>query len=252
MKPTTLTLLCLTLLCLPARAQTLAVEGVTALAADRQGCCYVVAGSSVAKYSATLALQARYTCPLGSIASIDASDPFKVALFCKDFLRIVLLDSKLAQLGNPLFLPDLNALRPTAACRSAENGLWVADAYRRRLLYLDFTLNTSREAALLGDEAAEVCCMVEREAKVFAGFAGGNLAIFDKFGALLHLLPVPVPCWFDVQGDLLYYLANGNLYTQNLHALSEAPALVATGVERCAVGHGALYTYAKGLLTVKK
>lgn len=237
-----------------ALGQTLKVDGVTALSADKRGYCYVATGSSVAMYGAQLEPLARYTCSFGKIASIDASDPFKILLFCKDFLRVLLLDSKLAALGSPIFLPDVNVLRPAAVCRSSSgNGLWVADAYRRQLLYLDFALNAAREAALLdayvADGEQHVSGMVEREGNVFLNLSGKSIAAFDKFGALLHLFSVPCISWFDVQGSELYYLSGGNLYAQNMLAWSDLPRLIATGVERCAVAGSAIYTYSGGVLT---
>jgi hypothetical protein len=244
------------LLLQPALGQVVAVSGVTALSADGQGCCYVVAGSSVAKYSARLELLARYTCTFGKIESIDASDPFKISLFCKDFLRVQLLDNKLSALGNPVFLPDAGALRPAAVCRSSSNGIWIADAYRRQLLHLDFTLNALREVASLDacTNSAEqlVSSMAERDGNVFLCLRGGSIAVFDKFGALLHLFSVPNSVtWFDVQGGKLYYLADGNLYAQNLLAWSEPPNLVAAGVEHCAVAGSSIYVYANGTLAKK-
>jgi hypothetical protein len=236
-----------------ALGQSVRVSGVTALSADRQGCCYVAAGSSVAKYGAQLELLARYTCSFGKVESIDASDPFKISLFCKDFLRLQLLDNKLSALGNPVFLPDAGVLRPVAVCRSSGNGVWIADAYRRQLLYLDFTLNTLREAASLdaytNNGEQPVNSMVEREGNVFVSLGEKSIAVFDKFGALLHLFSVPGVTWFDVQGNRLYYLTGGNLYAQNLLAWSEPPSLVAAGVERCAVAGSIIYVYANGELT---
>jgi hypothetical protein len=238
-----------------ALGQTLKVSGVTALSADRQGSCYVATGSSVAMYSAQLELLARYTCSFGKIESIDASDPFKIFLFCKDFLRVLLLDNKLSALGNPVFLPDAGALRPAAVCRSSGNGIWIADDYRKQLLYLDFTLNATREVASLdaymAADAQPVSGMAEREGNVFLNLSGKSIAVFDKFGALLHLFSVPNISWFDVQGSKLYYLSGRSLYAQNMLAWSDAPTLVAAGVERCAVAGSAIYIYSDGKLTKK-
>jgi hypothetical protein len=238
-----------------ALGQAVGVSGVTALSADRQGCCYAAAGSSVAKYGAQLELLARYTCSFGKVESIDASDPFKISLFCKDFVRLQLLDNKLSALGNPVFLPDAGVLRPAAVCRSSGNGMWIADAYRRQLLHLDFTLNALREVASLDayadNGALTVSCMAERNGNVFVGLGEKSIAVFDKFGALLHLFSVPNVAWFDVQGNTLYYLAGGKLHAQNLLAWSEPPGLVADSVERCAVAGSAIYLYANGILTKK-
>jgi hypothetical protein len=238
-----------------ALGQTVKVGGVAALSADRQGRCYVATGSGVAMYGAQLEPLARYACSFGKVESVDASDPFKILLFCKDFLRVQLLDNKLSALGNPIFLPDAGALRPAAVCRSSGNGVWIADAYRRQLLYLDFTLNAAREVASLDAYIAggeqPVSSMVERDGNVFLNLSGKSIAAFDKFGALLHLFSVPGVRWFDVQGNTLYYLSSGNLYAQNMLAWSESPRLVAVGVERCAIADSVAYIYANGELTKK-
>jgi hypothetical protein len=91
--------------------------------------------------------------------------------------------------------------------------------------------------------------MVEREGNVFLNLSGKSIAVFDKFGALLHLFSVPGISWFDVQGSTLYYLADGNLYAQNTLAWSSPPSLIAANVERCAIAGSAIYTYSNGELT---
>jgi len=228
-------------------SQQLKVSGATALAADRQGNVYVATGNSVAKYNDRLELQARHAASFGKIESVDASDPFKVVVFCKSFLRVFLLDSKLSALGSPIFLPDVNVLKPSAVCRSAENGLWVADAYRRQLLYLDFTLSTTRETASLS--AYEPATgMVERSGRLYVNFSGRSIAVFDRFGALLHLFSVSADSWFDVQGATLYYLSGRQLYAQSMVAWSENPRLVAEDVDLCAVSDSAIYAYRNGVV----
>jgi hypothetical protein len=163
-----------------------------------------------------------------------------------------LLDNKLSVLGNPVFLPDVNVLKPSAVCRSAENGMWVADAYRQQLLYLDFTLNTTRETASLaaytkqGEQPATY--MVERNGKLFVNFSGKNIAVFDRFGALLHLFTVSADGWFDLRGDTLYYLFEKKLYAQNILAWSEPPRIVERDVDLCALADAAFYLYRGGAI----
>ncbi len=234
-------------------SQQLKADGVTSLAADRQGSCYVVTGNGVAKYNAKLELQSRYTTSFGKIENVDALDPFKVLVFCKQFLRVFLLDNKLSVLGNPIFLPDVNILKPSAVCRSAENGMWVADAYRQQLLYLDFTLNTTREAASLASYTSggkqPATYMVERGNKLFVNFSGKNIAVFDKFGAPLHLFSLNADAWFDVYEQTIYYLSEKKLYAQNMSSWSEPPRLLASNVDCCALTGEAVYTIQNGVLT---
>ncbi|MDR2937858.1 MAG: hypothetical protein LBU92_02830 [Prevotellaceae bacterium] len=228
-------------------SQQLKVENVTALAADKQGNCYVVTGNGVAKYNDNLELQSRHTTTFGKIESVDVLDPFKVLFFCKNFLRVFLLDNKLSALGNPIFLPDVNVLKPSAVCRSAENGMWVVDAYRQQLLYFDFTLNTTREAASLANYSnSSATYMLERDGKLLINFSGKSIAVFDRFGALLHLFSVESDGWFDLQGDKLYYLFNKKLYAQNILAWSETPQIVEQNVDLCAIFNAAMYIYRNG------
>ena len=246
MKPL-LTILLL-LLTQTAFSQQLRVPNATALAADRQGGVYVVTGNGVAKYNNRLELQARHTTTFGRIESVDASDPFRVLVFCRNFHRVFLLDNFLSLLGNPIFLPDVGALQTSAVCHSNENGLWVADGHGRRLLYLDLTLNTTRETTSLAAYQA-VAHMVERGGRLFVNFAGENLAVFDRFGALLHLYTVNADGWVDVQGSTLYYLSEKTLYAQDMLSWSTPPRALEHNVELCAIAPNAIYIYRGGIIS---
>jgi hypothetical protein len=227
-------------------AQELKIDGVTFVAQDKLGFTYVVTGDRVTKYDRQLVEVAKYTSSFGRIESVDASDPFKILLFCKDFLRVVLLDNKLATLGNPIFLPDVNSLKPNMVCRSSENGMWIADMYKQQLLYMDFTLNTTREMAMLSTQPPQEVPVygIERNGKLFINYSKNSIAVFDKFGAQLQLLSIKVEKWFEVLDSKIYYLNNGQLYVQDMLLLGE-PVLVAESVEACAIGKEQAIVYGK-------
>ncbi|MDR0419638.1 MAG: hypothetical protein LBH34_05455 [Prevotellaceae bacterium] len=217
-------------------AQGLKIDGATFIAQDKLGFTYVVTGDRVAKYDRQLIEVAKYTSSFGRIESVDASDPFKILLFCKDFLRVVLLDNKLATLGNPIFLPDVNSLMPGMVCRSGENGMWIADMYKQQLLYVDFTLNTTREMAMLNTHIPQEAPVygVERNGKLFINYSNNSIAVFDKFGSLLQLLTIKAEKWFEVLDNKIYYLSSGQLYVQDMLPFGE-PTSVAENVEVCAI-----------------
>jgi hypothetical protein len=194
-----------------------------------------------------LELQASYTSSFGKIHTVDVSDPFKPTLFCKDFVRLMLLDNKLAILGNPIFLPDVHILKPSLAARASENGVWLVDSYRRQLVYLDFTLNTSRIASDLSVYEGVPNYAVERNGRVYVNFSDDNIAMFDKFGALLRIIPIKTSGWFEVQDDQLFFLSDKKLMCQNILDLGAPPVEIAQDVELCAVAGKQVLTYTRGV-----
>ncbi|MBL0031905.1 MAG: hypothetical protein IPP27_06880 [Bacteroidetes bacterium] len=63
---------------------------------------------------------------LGSIRSIDASNPMKILMFYPDFAQLVVLNNKLAEQSSiNLRASEIN--QPIVACGSENGGYWIYD-----------------------------------------------------------------------------------------------------------------------------
>ncbi|MGL5912990.1 MAG: hypothetical protein ACRCZB_02405 [Bacteroidales bacterium] len=241
---------CAALYCFIAHSQTLKIDGVTAMTCDKQGNLFVVRSNSVTKYSSKLQSLARYTSTLGNIYSLDVLDPFKILLFSQQFVRLNLLDNQLSPLGNAVFLPDINVQQPLVVCRSAEHAVWLIDGYKEQLLQYDLVRASTREIASLTHYTQNgkhlPTYAIERNGKLYVNFADNSIAVFDKFGALLHLYSIVLPNWFEVQGSTLYYLADKCLYAQNLLNQALEPTRLAVNVTACALAQNEFWLYQEG------
>ncbi|MGL4908456.1 MAG: hypothetical protein ACRC3G_03905, partial [Bacteroidales bacterium] len=205
---------------------------------------------SITKYNAQLQALSRYTSTLGKIYNIDVLDPFKILIFNKQFVRMSLLDNQLSILGKPIFLPDINIQQPLVACKSAEQSVWIIDAYKQELLQYDLARTTTRKYASLstytnnGEYLPNYA--IERSGKLYVNFANNSVVVFDKFGTFLHIYAIVIPQWFEVHNNQLYYLANKKLYSQNLLNQTTPPVVLGDSITACTITENNVWIYKSG------
>ena len=184
--------------------------------------CYVVTGDRVAKLDSTLALVYRYRSNYGEIESVDASDPFKLLVFQKDFFRITFLDNAFAPLGESVFLPDAGSSLSALACNTNDGGYWVFDGLQDKLLFFrnghEPAFSSGDLSALLGEEKpTRLQCS---SGLVFLGVSNRGVAVFDKFWGYKCLVPIPEAAagfashfgkifFADTMGDICSVTATG-------------------------------------------
>jgi len=161
--------------------------------ADIMDNCYLVEHDRITKLDSTLNLLFRYRSTYGDIDQVDASDPFKLLLFQKDFFRITFLDNAFAPLGESLFLPDMGSSLPLLACHMADGGYWVFDGIQQKLLFYrngrEPAFSTGDLGVLLGDD--KPAQLHSSGVLLFLGIANRGIAVFDKFGGYKHLIAIP-------------------------------------------------------------
>ena len=73
------------------------------ISTDQLGNFYIIKNSELIKNNANNNQTLRYSNNLfGKISSIDASDPFRILVFNKDFNKIVFLDKNLTEITSPV------------------------------------------------------------------------------------------------------------------------------------------------------
>lgn len=212
-------------LCLSGRAQEYEVAEKAAVYADIMDNCYVVEGDRVTKLDSTLNLLCRFRSANGNMDLVDASDPFKLLLFQKDFFRITFLDNTLTSLGESIFLPEMGATFPLFACNSADGGFWVFDGIQEKLLFFrngrENSFTSANLSSLFGDSKPTHLCY--SGGLLFLGIENQGIAVFDKFGGFKHLLPTPeAAAGFVVTYGKIYFADGaGNICSVNTTGLSD-------------------------------
>lgn len=211
--------------CIPGKAQQYEVAEKATVYADVLDNCYVVEGDRVTKLDSTLNLLYRFRSANGSIEQVDASDPFKLLLFQKDFFRITFLDNTLTSLGESLFLPEMDVNFPLFACNSTDGGFWVFDGVQEKLLFFrngrESSFTSSNLSSLFGDGKPTHLCY--NGGLLFLGIENQGIAVFDKFGGFKHLLPTPEAAAGFVASYGKIYFADGagNICSVNTTGLSD-------------------------------
>lgn len=134
---------------------------------------------------------------LGSIHSIDPSNPLKALAFFKEQGRLVFLDNSGSPLAESIPLMDFGMEQATAACLSYDNGFWLFLSNEMRLVRFDKQLNITLDVPNV-----HLLAQVNQLQPVFMAEAGrfvflldqiGTLLVFDIFGGFIQKSQGPEP-----------------------------------------------------------
>lgn len=150
---------------------------------------------------------------LGSLGSIDVTDPFKILLFYPLFQTIVTLDNTLNQSAKLDFhTGSIGTIR--AICRSADNNLWIYDESNRLIDKIDpggkiliqgipnygLTLQPGIPAHLYQDGNL-----------VFLTQSGNPIFVFDQFGKNFNKILLPPDADILQIKGYIYYISDSKL-----------------------------------------
>ena len=209
--------------------------------------CYVVTGDRVSKLDSALKLVSRYRSSYGEIESVDASDPFKLLLFQKDFFRITFLDNAFAPMGESVFLPDIGSNLSSLACNTNDGGYWVFDGLQDKLLFFrnghEPAFSSGDLSAILGDEKpTRLQCS---SGLVFLGIPNRGVAVFDKFGGYKCLVPIPEAAvgFASHFGKIFFADAMGNICSVTATGLGDKRIVLKKGFEYQSFAVGKNYLF---------
>ncbi len=162
---------------------------------------------------------------LGNPSTIDVSDPLKVALFYPQTKSLVLLNSKLAVIGNPISLSDQGIGDAILACRSGKRGFWIYDRSKGEIIHFDSNLDQSGQKIILDVSYSDQIpiYMQESSGVLYVAFKGKGISRFDAFGATLAQLPMSIDSHFLVSSNKIYYQANDKSFVYDIENHKNIP-----------------------------
>lgn len=142
----------------------------------------VTEDNKLAKYDSTGTLTATFSDNrYGTLNAVDATTPFNVLLFYKDFATIVTTDMRLTT--KRLYrLPSIGINNVSAACMSYDNYIWVFDTDASRLKKINANyeiVQQSLDLRLLLGEAVVPDFLVERDGFIYMNVPGMGILVFD-------------------------------------------------------------------------
>lgn len=192
---------------------------------DIQENLYIYNGISLQMFNKEGQLLYQYSNPAaGSITSVDASNPAKIVLYYKEAGKIILLNNKLAPIGNTLDLFEQNLNNVSLAAILGTSQLVLFDESDMDLHILDLNLHNLNSMRCNFDaDFHPHILQVTQEKTILLIDSLKGVYLFDSFGSLDKKIDL-----FGIQdaqmiGPILYFLKDDRLYhydTQRLE-LSE-------------------------------
>jgi hypothetical protein len=201
------------------------VKNPQILCSDELGNYYVSDGQEILKYNFKDSLFMRYSAlNLGTISSIDVTNPLKILVFYKEISRIAFMDNTLSNYSETLDLQDLGLDQATLACTSYDNGIWIYDRMNFQLIrfnkkfekqYRTQNLNIIVKSDFMPN------FMLEKENFLYVNDPQSGIAVFDAFGGYLKTIPITGLTSFQVTQNKINYIKNGQYCSFDMKKLIE-------------------------------
>ncbi|PSJ75481.1 hypothetical protein C7N43_18705 [Sphingobacteriales bacterium UPWRP_1] len=186
----------------------------------------------------------------GSLTSVDATSPFNVLLFYKDFSTIITTDMRLN--AKRLYkLSTLGMNNVAAACLSNDNYIWVYDMNDGKLKKIDQNYQVIQQSLSLPQlfgEAVEPNFLVESGGLVYMNVPDMGVITFDVFGTFYTAISnsdfgTPRTETFQVIDHKIVYFYDGNLFIYDVASgmPDSVPVPKTTNTNNVRVEKGRLY-----------
>ncbi|MCW3075560.1 MAG: hypothetical protein JWO32_169 [Bacteroidetes bacterium] len=193
---------------------------------DNIGNIYTIKDDELIKYLPTGKFFLRYSnLQLGTITTVDATNPLKLILYYRDFQQIVFLDNQLTATSDPVSLEKLGYEQTDLVCASANNGFWLYNKQNNELIRFN---ETSKKIASTGNlkqilrSDINPNFMLEHNGYLFLNSPETGIYVFDMFGAFSKIISVKDIKTFLVSDDVIYFKKDSSFCSYNFKLFEEA------------------------------
>lgn len=193
---------------------------------DNIGNMYTVHDDELVKYLANGKLFARYSnLKLGSITSVDATNPLKIVLYYRDFQQIVFLDNQLSVNSEAVSLEKLGYVQTELVCASVNNSFWIYNKQNNELQR--FNENSKRITStgnlkqVLRTEFTPNF-MMEYNGYLYLNCPETGIYVFDIFGTFSRIISIKELKHFQVSETIIYYKRGNSFCSYNYTLFEEA------------------------------
>lgn len=196
---------------------------------DQLGNVYVVLDNQLLMFSSSGKPKAFYgEKNLGTIYSVDATNPMKIILFFRDFGIVKQLNSQLAEQSS-VNLRNTGFFQPSLVCASLNEGFWIYDQQDFQLKKLDNNLQVKYQSGdLVQITGREIHpdFLTEFDGSVYMNDPGTGIIQFDRYGTYNKILPLTGIHSFQISGDDLLFVKEGLMYAYTLKTMEERQILI--------------------------
>lgn len=193
---------------------------------DNFGNSYIVNDDELMKYLNSGKFFARYSnLKLGTITSVDATNPLKLLLYYRDFQQIVFLDNQLSKNSEAVSLEQLGYEQTHLVCAGANNSFWIYNRQNNELIRFDENLKkvaaTGNLKQILQSNLSPDF-MLEHNGNLFLNCPETGILVFDIFGAFSKTLSLKGLKQFQVNENIIYYQKDSVFCSYNFKIFEEA------------------------------
>ncbi len=193
---------------------------------DNIGNVYTIKDDEVIKYLVSGKMFARYSnLKLGSITTVDATNPLKILLYYRDFQQIVFLDNQLTTNSEPISLEALGYEQTDLVCAGANNSFWIYDKQNNELVRFN---ESSKKVSSTGNLKQILQAdlkpnyMKEHNGYLFLNSPETGIYVFDIFGTFSRIISIKNLKQFEVNEDIVYYQKDSIYCSYNYKLFDEA------------------------------
>lgn len=195
-------------------------------AIDNIGNIYIIKDEELVKYLPNGKFFARYSnLKLGSISTVDATNPLKPLLYYRDFQQIVFLDDQLTQNSESISLESLGYEQTDQACAGANNSFWIYNKQNNELVRFN---ETTKKIASTGNLKQVLRSdispnfMLEHNGYLFLNCPETGIYVFDIFGAFSKVISIKNLKQFQVNENIIYFKKDSALCSYDYKLFEEA------------------------------
>jgi len=204
---------------------------------DSQGNLYIVQDSYLYKYSLDGQFQYSYTnFALGSITTVDVTNPSKIMLFFKEAGCLIFLNEQLSSITEKIDLTALKFNTISLAAFSTTNNIWLYDYANMDLISLDFYMNLKNKIHYSFDnfQPLQMTVINEKQIAIFNPKTG--IRFFDSFGTFIKSIAIISDKYVQITDSFIYYIKGNLLHCYNYHKLDEYTVeLQMSNIKQCLV-----------------
>ncbi len=192
---------------------------------DNIGNIYTVKEDELVKFLPSGKFFARYSnLKLGTITSIDVTNPLKILLYYRDFQQIVFLDNQLSVNSENVSLEKMTYEQTDLVCAGANNSFWIYDKQNNELIRFN---ENSKKIASTGNLKQILKTdlspnfMLEHNNYLFLNCPETGVYVFDIFGTFNKVISIKNLKRFQLAEDVLFYQKDSVLCSYNYKLFEE-------------------------------
>lgn len=166
---------------------------------------------------------------IGKEVHVDVTNPMKVVLYSADQMRVIVLDSRLGEIREPINLLKLGYEQISLVANSHSNCLWLYDPINFKLIRLTENLEQERTSLSLSQMLRLQLYptdLIEVNNKVYLTDPEHGVFEFDIFGNYIRKIPIKNIHTLTISDNRLFYKEGNRLVALNLaNSVSESVEL---------------------------